>query len=169
MSRSKRLASVANATLMVVPALSTHHSNAGRPFTPAIRSSSSGTPNLVRRLEPLVRIRPYPNPTAGYVKLVRPPRQSRGISLRISASSEQERRPGTQGIRAASGEPVPDCEDEAARVSAVRERQVQDGAQPADIALVRKLLRHLGVRDGPLPRAPARDPAGQTELDFDAA
>ena len=36
-------------------------------------------------------------------------------------------------------------------------------------AVVRKILRHLGVRADPLPLAPARDPTGQTNIDFDAA
>jgi DNA-directed RNA polymerase subunit H (RpoH/RPB5) len=36
-------------------------------------------------------------------------------------------------------------------------------------AAVRKILDHLGVRADPLPRAPARDPTGQTGFDFDAA
>jgi DNA-directed RNA polymerase subunit H (RpoH/RPB5) len=34
---------------------------------------------------------------------------------------------------------------------------------------VRKILDHLGVRAHSLPRAPARDPTGQTGFDFDAA
>ncbi len=38
-----------------------------------------------------------------------------------------------------------------------------------DPATVRKILTHLGVRTDPLPRAPARDPTGQTDFDFDAA
>jgi hypothetical protein len=36
-------------------------------------------------------------------------------------------------------------------------------------ATVRTILDHLGVRADPLPRAPARDPTGQTGFDFDAA
>ena len=35
--------------------------------------------------------------------------------------------------------------------------------------VVRKILRHLGVRADPLPLAPARNPTGQTNFDFDAA
>jgi hypothetical protein len=34
---------------------------------------------------------------------------------------------------------------------------------------VKRILNHLGVRAEPLPRAPARDPTGQTDFDFDAA
>src|SRR4051812_23826255 len=36
-------------------------------------------------------------------------------------------------------------------------------------SVVRTILSHLGVRADPLPLAPARDPTGQAEVDFDAA
>jgi hypothetical protein len=38
-----------------------------------------------------------------------------------------------------------------------------------DPVVAKKILDHLGVRTDPLPRAPARDPTGQTDFDFDAA
>jgi hypothetical protein len=38
-----------------------------------------------------------------------------------------------------------------------------------DPSVVKKILSHLGVRTEPLPPARAREPAGQMDLDFDAA
>jgi len=38
-----------------------------------------------------------------------------------------------------------------------------------DPVVAKKILAHLGLRTDPLPRAPARDPTGQTHFDFDAA
>ena len=49
------------------------------------------------------------------------------------------------------------------------DRKLRPIATITDPSTVRKILVHLGVRADPLPRAPARDPTGQTDFDFDAA
>ena len=82
------------------------------------------------------------------------------ISLRAPLKANGVARPHAPDIwvRRPSSTARPKCD-----------RKLRPIATVTDPETVRKILVHLGVRAEPLPRAPARDPTGQTDFDFDAA